>query len=298
MRARPLLFRQTTGLAMVVMVLLGANALMDLAALWSSGEFIALVDRLIEEEKNPEAEPVAEADLDAHDDQEATLALTALGTLIATGVMWLVWWHKRYANLPALGATRLASTPGGAVGIWFIPILNLVRPYEIAQEMWRFTAPGEKPEPTREPPPVPPKAPPPVPPPAARRARRTTRLKSKGGARARARGGGSPLVLAWWLCWIGMGVLNVVAAWMVTGAIEEVSKTRGAYADYFGVPTGKTIEALESLQTATHFDQFANLVRAGVAVVAIVFVRKMEERQTAKWAEVQAAQAPPPEPTI
>jgi hypothetical protein len=60
-----------------------------------------------------------------------------------TVIVFLCWFYRVYANLSGLGARGLTYTPGWAVGFWFVPFLNLVRPVQIAQEIWRNSDPAE-----------------------------------------------------------------------------------------------------------------------------------------------------------
>ena len=55
---------------------------------------------------------------------------------ILTIIFFLIWLHRAYKNLPALGAKNLEFSPGWAVGWWFIPFANLVKPYQIMSELW------------------------------------------------------------------------------------------------------------------------------------------------------------------
>ena len=53
-------------------------------------------------------------------------------------VSFCLWIHRATRNLPALGKTYLPRfTPRWAVGWFFVPILNLVRPYQVMREIWR-----------------------------------------------------------------------------------------------------------------------------------------------------------------
>src|SRR5262245_21450048 len=54
-------------------------------------------------------------------------------TLIATAVVFLLWQHRAYNNLPALGVPRPDFSSGWVVGSWFAPFLNLVRLYQIVK---------------------------------------------------------------------------------------------------------------------------------------------------------------------
>src|SRR5262249_35800647 len=54
----------------------------------------------------------------------------------------VIWFHRAHANLEPLGARHLTYTSGWAAGCWFVPILNLFRPVQIAQEIWRNSDPN------------------------------------------------------------------------------------------------------------------------------------------------------------
>ena len=63
------------------------------------------------------------------------LASTGFLVWLGTATAVLMWVHRAYRNLPALGARDMAYSPGWAVGWWFIPFLNLVRPYQVVREI-------------------------------------------------------------------------------------------------------------------------------------------------------------------
>jgi LSD1 subclass zinc finger protein len=61
--------------------------------------------------------------------------------VIPTIVLFCMWMYRSYANLRLMGVRGLLYSPGWAVGYFFIPILNLFRPCQVAQEMWRASDP-------------------------------------------------------------------------------------------------------------------------------------------------------------
>jgi hypothetical protein len=67
--------------------------------------------------------------------------LAQLLVFIATAVVFLMWLHRAYKNLRAFGV-RTEMSPGWVVGNWFIPILNLFRPYQSVKELWIKSDPG------------------------------------------------------------------------------------------------------------------------------------------------------------
>jgi hypothetical protein len=59
--------------------------------------------------------------------------------MLLGGIAFLRWFRRAYGNAIALGH-RASFTPGWAIGAWFVPILNLGRPYQIAGAMWRHAS--------------------------------------------------------------------------------------------------------------------------------------------------------------
>lgn len=75
------------------------------------------------------------------DDRTAAIAIVELVTLCASGVGFIAWFHRAYSNLPSLGATSMRYGTGWAIGGWFVPVLNLWRPKQIANDIWRGSDP-------------------------------------------------------------------------------------------------------------------------------------------------------------
>jgi hypothetical protein len=71
----------------------------------------------------------------------AHLILFCLG-----GIAFLMWLHRTYSNAQMLGSTN--SSPGMVTFSFFIPFVQLVRPYQGIQEIWRNseTRPGVAPK--------------------------------------------------------------------------------------------------------------------------------------------------------
>jgi hypothetical protein len=70
------------------------------------------------------------------------VALLQLVVFIVTVVAFLLWMHRAYRNLPALGAVRLDTTPGWAVCFFFIPFVNLIKPFQVVREIWHESMHG------------------------------------------------------------------------------------------------------------------------------------------------------------
>jgi Domain of unknown function (DUF4328) len=76
---------------------------------------------------------------DASNSRIGAAALVYLLVLAAAGIFFLRWLHLSYRNLRELRTEDMRFTPGWAVGYWFIPILNLWRPKQILDDLWRAT---------------------------------------------------------------------------------------------------------------------------------------------------------------
>jgi hypothetical protein len=63
------------------------------------------------------------------------VGLAQIAVFISTAVVFLIWLHRAYKNLRAFGV-KTETSPGWAVGYWFIPFANLVRPYQAVKELW------------------------------------------------------------------------------------------------------------------------------------------------------------------
>jgi uncharacterized protein DUF4328 len=62
-----------------------------------------------------------------------------------TIVVWLVWQHGATANLWARRLADLRTTPGWAVGWWFVPFAWYVMPFLAMRELDRRSSPGDAP---------------------------------------------------------------------------------------------------------------------------------------------------------
>jgi len=68
--------------------------------------------------------------------RDRALALLKLLFFTGAGIAWLLWVHRTYGNLALVGSKRSRFTRGWAVGYWFIPLVNLVRVYQVMKDLW------------------------------------------------------------------------------------------------------------------------------------------------------------------
>ncbi|MFF6886560.1 DUF4328 domain-containing protein [Streptomyces sp. NPDC012421] len=118
------MLRNPNGLAYAVMALLGVDIFLFLLSAVTEAWFLA----------DPLA--AAEAYLSAETGL-SMLAVLAACVSVATGVVFIVWFHRVRQNAGAFAPDSQTRTPGWAIGAWFIPLANLWIPRQIAVEVWR-----------------------------------------------------------------------------------------------------------------------------------------------------------------
>jgi hypothetical protein len=75
-------------------------------------------------------------------------ALTALLTIplsLVTAILFLAYMNRANKNARALGAEGMQFTPGWCVGWFFVPIMNLFRPYQAIREIFQASDPKSSP---------------------------------------------------------------------------------------------------------------------------------------------------------
>jgi hypothetical protein len=173
--ARP--FRPTDRLGAVLTVLLALNAVVSLV-------FGAIqVGALQVLERFRRGDPVSTGEIIDAIDRSDAISVIGLCLYVLTGIVWLLWQHRAHANLHAARVADLAFTPGWAVGWWFVPFANLVKPFQAVRELWKASAAD-----------------------AAWNRRRTW-----------------PVIGWWWTCWAGGAVVGTAVGFAAGFGSDHVS---------------------------------------------------------------------------
>lgn len=86
---------------------------------------------------------VGSAELEAHLRLGARLAALELALFLAAAAAFSFWLSTARANCRAFGARRLVYRQAWAtLGFW-VPLLNLIRPYQVVREVWQASDPSE-----------------------------------------------------------------------------------------------------------------------------------------------------------
>lgn len=125
--------------ATVAMILLAVSAVLHLVSIAPQAALYQMLGDGLH------GAPVPAPEEEAVDATIGMLALLELGLLVGTAIAFCAWFYQAHKNLGPLGAAGLTYTPGWAAGAFFVPILNLYRPYQIAQETWKASDPATPP---------------------------------------------------------------------------------------------------------------------------------------------------------
>jgi hypothetical protein len=121
--------------AQVARIMLYVLAAVSIVAAVSDAFEVGMLARM------QDGEAVSDAEIDFNDARQGVIAIVQTCLLFATAVVFLMWFSRAYHNVPKLGVRSLRYKPGWAIGAWFVPFLNFVRPKQIANDIWRGSDP-------------------------------------------------------------------------------------------------------------------------------------------------------------
>lgn len=76
------------------------------------------------------------ANLSANESRQAIIALFMLAVHIGCVICFIRWMRRAYFNLHIIKPGKPKFSEGWAAGAWFVPLVNLARPYKIVNEIW------------------------------------------------------------------------------------------------------------------------------------------------------------------
>ncbi|MEM7052292.1 MAG: DUF4328 domain-containing protein [Acidobacteriota bacterium] len=77
------------------------------------------------------------AEAESHDSRQLVVTGLQLIVHLITVVFFARWIVRAHRNAWAFGGEKLRMTPGWAVGYFFLPLLNLWRPYQGMKDLWQ-----------------------------------------------------------------------------------------------------------------------------------------------------------------
>lgn len=134
MASNPREYRSNATLTRAVATLLWINVAIAVVAIWSTLKEISLLEAI------SEGQQISMAEAEASDNRQFRVGMVQIAAYVLTAVAFLVWVYRTNRNTGALGLGELRFTPGWSVGWWFVPVMNLFRPYQIVSELWERNA--------------------------------------------------------------------------------------------------------------------------------------------------------------
>jgi hypothetical protein len=120
-------YRDLTGLTKFLKTLFIVGAVLSVVSILSSFMQVSLL----------QSSHITADAANANDLRERIIGLVELALFIFTTVFFSIWIVRANRNVRAFGAKDLRMTPGWAVGYFFIPIVNLWRPFQGMSDLWR-----------------------------------------------------------------------------------------------------------------------------------------------------------------
>lgn len=142
-------FRPLGGLGTMAIFAVGLVIFLRLCCLALEYQLFAKIDAIASGLTVPSPEEHAVSIAPLANVLQIGFAVAAILFLISA-ILVLCWIHRAHSNLPGLGNGAVQYTPGWCVGYWFIPILNLYRPYQAMCELMNGSDPKRYPRPTAD----------------------------------------------------------------------------------------------------------------------------------------------------
>jgi uncharacterized protein DUF4328 len=125
------------GRRQAVVIVFVAIAVVSALAVLSDILEIRLMDRVVA------GEPVTEADATSNDNRQGLVGIVQFVVLVAGAIAFIRWLHAAYKNVDVVDRPQRRYGHGWAIGSWFVPFLNLWRPKQIVNDVWRAGGKGE-----------------------------------------------------------------------------------------------------------------------------------------------------------
>lgn len=122
--------------AKAVTVLVGIGMMLDLIGVgvgWSQASLLSGMAA---------GQSYTNEEIQANDARVQLVAALSVLVYLSTVVIFLMWIHRAHKNLAFFRAAGLEYSPGWAVGWFFIPFLNLIRPFLVMREIWKASDPN------------------------------------------------------------------------------------------------------------------------------------------------------------
>lgn len=138
----PAWLRSPVGLGKAVAVLLGLVVAVDLFAVYADLAMYDVSGSLADDGLGYDAYSALQADADRADSLYTTAGYLQSASLVATAVVYLVWFLRVRVNAEVFNPFGHSKKRGWAGWGWFVPIVNLWFPRRIMLDIWDASSPA------------------------------------------------------------------------------------------------------------------------------------------------------------
>ena len=128
------IYKDLSSLYGTLILLLKATILISLIAAISSMFEVKLINDMIT--GNIDFSTI-ENQATANDTRQQLIGILQIALFIITGISFLKFIYFSNSNSRSFGAKGMQFTPGWSIGYYFIPYLNLYKPYRAMKEIWK-----------------------------------------------------------------------------------------------------------------------------------------------------------------
>jgi Domain of unknown function (DUF4328) len=114
-----------------VEIVFAAIILLTAGAIASDIVEVQLLNRIID------GESVSDAEVDSSDDRQQLFGALQFLMMIPAAIVFIGWLFRAHGNLHWVAPDAVRHKSGWAIGGWFVPILNLWRPFQMVSDVWR-----------------------------------------------------------------------------------------------------------------------------------------------------------------
>lgn len=119
---------------------LGIICVLAIVSIWFTLTEITLLQRIAD---GARVSPYASASIDKW---QSAIGILYVMAFVISAITFLIWINRASANLAYMGALGQRYSAGRAMGCWFIPIVNLFRPFQVMAEIAKGSNPKIDPQ--------------------------------------------------------------------------------------------------------------------------------------------------------
>jgi len=128
------IYKDISSLYNTLILLLKATILISLVAAISSMLEVKLINDMTTGNFD---NSTIEDQANVNDVRQQLIGIIQFSIFLITGIVFLRWIYFSNLNSRSLGASGMQFTPGWSIGYYFVPYLNLYKPYIAMKEIWK-----------------------------------------------------------------------------------------------------------------------------------------------------------------